>query len=68
MVPDCVRIQPSIWFSSSETKNMRSASPRWAMEKMATRGLPWRRVQDLADIQRLALQPGAEARARPAGC
>ena len=31
---------PTTWFSSSETKNMRSASLRWAMEKMETRGLP----------------------------
>ncbi len=39
-VPDNVRIQPSTTFNSRLTKNMRSASPRCAMEKTATRGLP----------------------------
>ena len=40
VVPDCERIQPTTCSSSRETKNIRSASPRWEIEKMATRGLP----------------------------
>ena len=39
-MPDWVRIQPTTWLSRSETKNMRSASLRCAIETMATRGLP----------------------------
>ena len=39
-MPDWVRIQPSTWLSSSVTKNIRSASPKCAIEKMAMRGLP----------------------------
>ena len=40
-VPLWLRIHPSTWLSSSETKNIRSLSPRWAMLKMAIRGFPW---------------------------
>ena len=40
VVPDCRRIQASTSLSKSVTKNMRSASPRCATEKIATRGLP----------------------------
>ncbi len=39
-MPGRERIQPTVWLSSSETKNMRSASERWAIETIATRGLP----------------------------
>ncbi len=39
-VPGCLRIQPIISLSSMVTKNMRSASVRWAMETTDTRGLP----------------------------
>ncbi len=39
-VPGCARTQPSTSFSSIDTKNMRSASDRWAMEKIDTRALP----------------------------
>ena len=41
----CARIHATTWLSSSDTKNMRSASPRWAIEKIATRGLPSARVE-----------------------
>ena len=40
VVPLCIRIQPSVWLSSRLTKNIRSASPRCAMEKIEIRGLP----------------------------
>ncbi len=39
-VPDCRRIQPMIWLSSVVTKNIRSASLRWEIEKIAVRGRP----------------------------
>ena len=39
-VPPWRRTHPRVWLSSSDTKNMRSASGRWAIEKIATRGLP----------------------------
>ena len=45
VVPDWARTHPSVSFSRSETKNIRSASDRWAIEKIAARGLPaavWR--------------------------
>ena len=40
LVPDCVRIHARVAFSSIETKNMRSASPRCAMLMTDTRGFP----------------------------
>src|SRR6185436_2579749 len=40
VVPDCVRIQPSTWFRSSDTKNIRSASLRCEIENIARRGFP----------------------------
>ena len=40
VVPDWARVHASVWFRSSETKNMRSASPRWAIEQIEIRGLP----------------------------
>ena len=39
-VPVCPRIHPTIWLSSSDTKNIRSASPRCAIEKIDARGRP----------------------------
>jgi hypothetical protein len=39
-VPLCVRIHATIWFRRSATKNMRSASPRCAIENTETRGRP----------------------------
>ncbi len=39
-MPDCERIQPIIRFRRKETKNIRSASPRCAIEKIDTRGFP----------------------------
>jgi len=39
-VPDWVRIHPTTWLRSSETKNIRSASVRCAIDTMETRGLP----------------------------
>ena len=40
VVPDWLRIHPSVSSRSSETKNMRSASLRWPIEKIPMRGLP----------------------------
>ena len=40
VVPDCLRIQFIVSFTKLDTKNMRSASPKWAIEKIAKRGLP----------------------------
>ena len=40
MVPDWERIHPRSWVRRSETKNIRSVSLKWAMEKMDTRGFP----------------------------
>jgi hypothetical protein len=40
LVPGLLRTQPSVWLSSRETKNIRSRSERWAIEKIETRGLP----------------------------
>jgi hypothetical protein len=39
-VPGWVRIQAITSFRSTVTKNMRSASERCAMERIAIRGLP----------------------------
>ena len=39
-VPGWVRAQPRTWLSSSETKNIRSGSPRWAIERIEILGLP----------------------------
>ena len=43
------------------TKNMRSASERCAIEKIATRGLPASLRRSAADVERVALQPELEA-------
>ena len=59
-MPDCVRIHPSAWFSSSETKNIRSASFRCAIEKIASARLARRRVEQALDVERLAFHPRAE--------
>jgi hypothetical protein len=40
VVPGCERVHASTAESSMVTKNIRSASPRWAIEKIDTRGLP----------------------------
>jgi len=40
VVPDWVRIQPTSWFRSRDTKNIRSASLIWAMENIETLGFP----------------------------
>ena len=48
---------PTTWLSSSATKNIRSASPRCAIEKTATRGLPSRRVEQRRGVERLAFEP-----------
>ena len=63
-MPDCARIQASVWFRSSVTKNIRSASERCAIEKIAIARLARRRPQERADLERLALEPGREARRR----
>ena len=39
-MPGWVRTQPRTSLSKSATKNIRSASPRWAIEMIETRGLP----------------------------
>ena len=56
-VPVWPRIQPTIWLSSSDTKNIRSASPRCAIEMTATRGLPFGRVEQRRRVERLAFEP-----------
>jgi hypothetical protein len=40
-VPAWERIQVTISLSKRVTKNMRSASERWAMLKIEARGRPW---------------------------
>ena len=62
VVPDCPRIQPRVWLKSKVTKNIRSASLKCAIEKIAILGLPAGRMQHLPDIQRLPLEPGGEPR------
>ena len=42
------------------TKNIRSASERWAIERIDSRGLPFAGVEQAADVERLALHPGGE--------
>ncbi len=60
-MPDWPRIQARIAFSSSVTKNMRSASERCAIEKIATRGLPPSLRSSSPDVERHALHPELEA-------
>ena len=61
VVPLWRRIQPTIWFISSDTKNMRSASPRWAIENTDTRGRPVGVVEQRLRIERIPLEPDFEA-------
>ena len=56
-----LRIQPSISFSSSETKNIRSASREVGDREDREPRLALRRVEQRADVERLALEPGVES-------
>ena len=61
-VPVWPRIQPSIWLSSSETKNIRSASPRCAIEKTRRAACPSARVEQARRVERLSVEPLLETR------
>ena len=61
-MPDWLRIQARTSLSSSVTKNMRSASERCAIEKIATRGLPASLSRRCPTSSGSPSHPGCEAR------